>query len=88
MRRQGEGIAVTAPSLVLGLSLQGDGGKGFAVEKLGHYAPLCADAPPFLDKQDPAEKIGLHVEPIEAVHVLRGVDAAKFNGYRQASKSC
>ncbi|MGO9235617.1 MAG: hypothetical protein ACLP4V_16705 [Methylocella sp.] len=51
---------------------------GFAVVRLGHHVPVCADASPFLDKQDTAEKIGLHVEPIEPAHVPRRIDAAKI----------
>ena len=47
------------------MSLQGGGGKGFAVVRLGHHAPMRTDASPFPDEQDAAEKIGLHVEPIE-----------------------
>jgi hypothetical protein len=46
----------------------------------GHHAPAPADASPFLDKQDAAEKIGLHVEPVEAVHVAGRIDAAKVRG--------
>ena len=76
---------VFSPSLARGLSLQGDGGKGFAVVRLGQHAAMCADASPFLDKQDAAEKIGLHVEPIEAVHVARRVDAAKMQGIHGGS---
>jgi hypothetical protein len=41
--------------------------KRHIFEMLGHHAALRADASPFLHKQDAAEKIGLHVEPIEAV---------------------
>jgi hypothetical protein len=37
------------------------------------------EASPFLDKQDAAEKIGLHVEPIEAVYVARRTDAEKMH---------
>src|ERR1019366_10535062 len=69
----------------LGLSLQGDGGKGFTVVRLGHHAPVCADASPSLDKQDASEKIGLHVKPIEAAHVARWIDAAKMHGVHGAS---
>jgi hypothetical protein len=59
---------VTTPPLAFGVFMQGDGGKGFVVVPLGHDSPLCADAAPFLDKRDAAEKFGLHIEAKEAVH--------------------
>jgi hypothetical protein len=36
--------------------------------------------PPFLDKQDTAEQVRLHVEPVKAAHVARRIDAAKMHG--------
>jgi hypothetical protein len=46
------------------------------------HAPM---RPPFLDEQDAAEKIGLHVEPLETVHVARRIDAAKMHCVHDAS---
>jgi hypothetical protein len=37
-----------------------------------------------LDKQNTAEKIGLHVEPVEAAHVAGRIDAAKVQGVHGA----
>jgi hypothetical protein len=54
--------------------------KGFAVVALDHHTPACADAFPFLDEQNAAEKIGLYVEPIKAAHVARRINAAKMHG--------
>jgi hypothetical protein len=71
---------ITPPSLALGLSLQGGGGKGFVVVTLGDHAPVRADASPLLDMQDAAEKIGLDVEPVEAALVARRIDPAKIHG--------
>jgi hypothetical protein len=51
------------------VSLQGVGGKSLAVVTLGHDKFARADAFRFLDEQDAAEKIRLHVEPIKAAHV-------------------
>jgi hypothetical protein len=67
-------------ALALDLSPQGVGGKGFAVVTLGHYAPVRAEASPFLDKQDAAEQVRLHVEPVKAAHISRRIDAAKIHG--------
>ena len=52
---------ITSPHLALGVLLQSSGGKGFGVVRLGRHAPARADASPFLDEQDAAEKIRLHV---------------------------
>ena len=46
--------------------------------KVRHHAPMRADASPFLDKQNTAEKIWLHVELVEAVHVARQIDVAEM----------
>ena len=73
-------FGIATPPLALSVSLQSDGGHGFALVKLRHHAPVCADASPLLDKQDMSEKIGLNVEPVEAAHVAGGIDAAKMQG--------
>jgi arginine repressor len=46
---------------------------------------MRADASPFRDKQNAAEKIWLHVEPGEAVHVARQIDAAEMYSVHGAS---
>ncbi len=43
---------------------------------------MRADTSPFRDKQNAAEKIWLHVEPVEAVHVVRQIDAASQSSRR------
>ena len=71
-------LGVSAPPLALGLTLQSVGGKSLAVVTLGHDAPPRANAAPFLHEQHAAKKIGLYVEPIEAAHVARRINAAKM----------
>jgi len=39
-----------------------------------------AHASPLLHEQATAEKIGLHVEPIEAVYVARRINVEKMHG--------
>ena len=60
---------ITPAPLAVGVSLQGVGGKSLAFVTLGHDKFARADAFRFLDEQDAAEKIRLHVEPIKAAHV-------------------
>jgi len=76
---------VSAAPLTFDVSLQGIGGKRFAVVRLGHHAPVRADASPFLGKQDSAEQVRLHDEPVKAAHVGRRIDAAKIDGGHGAS---
>jgi hypothetical protein len=38
---------------------------------------MCADTSPFLEKQETAEQIRLHAEPIEAAHVARAFQMAE-----------
>jgi hypothetical protein len=79
-------LGVSALPLALGLPLQGDVGKGFAVVMLGHHAPLFADGPPFLDKHHAAEKIGLRIKPIEAAHVQRWIEAGQNHRAQNANR--
>ena len=72
-----------APSLALAQVLQSCASRRLLA--LGHHAPARAYASPFLHKQDAAEKIGLHVKPIKAVHVAGRIDAAKMQGGHDAS---
>jgi hypothetical protein len=39
-----------------------------------------ADASPFLHEQNTAEKIGLHIEPIEVVYVACRINLEKMHG--------
>jgi hypothetical protein len=64
-----------APSLALAQLLQSCASKRLLA--LGHHAPARAYASPFLHKQDAAEKIGLHVKPIEAAHFARRAEDAQ-----------
>jgi hypothetical protein len=86
MYRQGQGEMLALASIqpeafVLSFSiprrLLRSGGKGYGVVRLGHHAPVCANASPCLHKQDTAEGIMLRVEPIEAVFARR-VNAVKM----------
>jgi len=80
------------------VALQGVGGKGFAVVGSATMRPRAPMRPHSWYRQQArqanasqprmayaAEKIGLHVEPIEAVHVARRIDAAKMHGGHGAS---
>ena len=71
-------ITITPPPLPVGASLHCDGGKSYVVVKFRDATASRADPSPCLDKQDAAEKIGLHVEAIEAAHVARRINAAKM----------
>jgi hypothetical protein len=74
-----------APSLALAQLLQSCASKRFVVVALGHHVPARAYASPFLHKQDAAEKIGLHVKPIEAAHFARRADAPKMHSVHGVS---
>jgi hypothetical protein len=41
--------------------------------------------PHSLNDGETAEQVGLHVEPIEAAHVARRIDAVKMHGVHSAS---
>jgi len=73
------------PPAAPGLSLQGDSGKSLTVVRFGHHAPMRADTSSFRDKQNAAEKIWLYVEPVEAVHIARQIDAAEMYSVHGAS---
>jgi hypothetical protein len=78
----GKRVAITPPPLALGLPLQGCEGRGFLFEPLGLDLAARADAPPLLHQEKAAEQVRLNAERIEAAHVPRRIDAAKFNGHR------
>ena len=84
-RRHQLPFRVSPPPLALGVFMQSSGGKRFIVVRLGYHAPLCADASPLLHEQDAAEKVRLHAEPVEAVHIARRIDAAKMHGVHDVS---
>ena len=92
-RRHQLPFRVSPPPLALGVFMQSSGGKRFIVVRLGYHAPLCADASPLLHEQDAAEKVRLHVEPVEAVHTdgapvcshcggLNAYECRRPNGFR------
>jgi len=78
-------LGVAGACFVRDLLLHSGHGKHLAVVMLGHYAPVPADASSFLDEQDAAAQIELHVEPIEAEQFARRIDRVKMHGVHTVS---
>jgi hypothetical protein len=78
---------ISATAFPFGLALQGDDGQRFGHVPFVEHAPTRADAAPFLHNSEAAEQIGLHVEPIEAAHVARRIDAVEMYAGRTRSGS-
>jgi hypothetical protein len=72
-------LNIAAPLLLRGLQMHGREGRGFVVVSLGLDLAARADTPPLFHKQEAAEQVALDVEAVEAAHVPRRIDAAKFN---------
>ena len=72
--------AVSSPFLDAALFVER--GFGFMGRGKGQAARLActANATPFAHQAPLTEQIPLHIEPVEAVHVLSAVDAVKNNG--------
>jgi hypothetical protein len=79
-------LVISAPPLSLGLAPYGGEGLCLGRVPFANQAPAArADAASFFDDGETAERVGLHVEPMEVAHVARWIDAVKMHGVHAAS---